>query len=163
MIENEELSANGDESPQVIFQKVYMGDASLEVPNAPGIFNKEWQPEVDVQIQTSVEQLSDDMHQVTLIVTVTTRIEGEVAYLAEAHQCGVFSVVGYEEGVRHAILGSYCPSVLFPFARESVADLIQRGGFPQLLLQPVDFDALYRDHMEQANAGSEEAQVDTKH
>lgn len=155
MVENEEVTTPGENAQELIFQKIYVGDASLEVPHAPDIFNREWRPEVDVQIQNSVEPISDDMHHVVLCVTVTARLDEEVAYLAEVHQCGVFRVIGYEDAVTHAILGSYCPSVLFPYARESISDLIQRGGFPQLLLQPVDFDALYREHMEQAQAGSE--------
>lgn len=137
---------------QVTVQKIFLQDASLEVPKAPDIFTLKWEPKVDVQLNNSVAQVSDGVHQVTLIITVTATLEDKTAYLAEVHQTGIFTVVGFDDRERHAVLGAYCPNLLFSFARESVADLIQRAGFPQFLLQPVNFDALYQQHIEQAAA-----------
>lgn len=138
------------EDKQVAIQKIYIKDGSLEVPNAPGIFTREWKPSVDVQLNTAVKDLSDEAHEVILTVTVTAKLEEETAYLAEVEQAGVFVLKGFDdESERRAILGAYCPNVMFPFAREAIADLITRAGFPHFLLQPVNFDALYQQHLQQ--------------
>ena len=141
---------------QVLLQKIYLQDASLEVPQAPQIFTKAWQPQIDVQISTAAQTLAPEQHQVVLTVTVTAKLEQDVAFVAEVKQTGVFLLQGVENPAeRQAVLGAYCPHILFPFAREAVADLVQRGGFPQLLLQPVNFDALFQDHLIRAASGAE--------
>lgn len=138
---------------QLLVQKVYLKDASLEVPLAPQVFTRQWQPQLDVQVQSSVQPLGPDQHQVLLSLTVTAKLEQEVAFLAEVHQAGIFAVSGIaEESERKRALSTECLSVLFPFARESVAELVQRGGFPQLLLQPIDFAGLYDEHERKAGA-----------
>ena len=154
-----------DEQPadprQVAVQKIYIKDSSLEVPNAPEIFTKEWKPSVDVQLNTAVQNLSDDTHNVVITVTVTAKLEDETAYLAEVQQAGVFLVRGFDnEGETAGVLGAYCPNLLFPFARESIADLVAKAGFPHFLLQPVNFDALYQQHVEKNKQAAEGA---TKH
>ncbi len=155
---------------QVILQKIYVRDISLEVPNAPEIFTLEWSPKLDVQINTAVQDLSAEVHHVVLTVTLNARLGERTAYLAEVQQGGVFKLAGFDDDEeRRAVLGAYCPSVLFPFARESAADLIQRGGFPAFLLQPVNFDALYQQHLQQTRAqsqpagGAEKAAGEIKH
>ena len=138
---------------QVLLQKIYVRDASLEVPNAPDIFTKEWQPQVEVQINTSVQDLTAELHHVVLTVTVGARLNERTAYHAEVQQAGIFAVRGFADAAeRKAILGAYCPNLLFPFARESIADLVQRAGFPAFLLQPINFDALYQQHLQQQAA-----------
>lgn len=138
---------------QVILQKIYVRDISLEVPNAPEIFTQEWAPKLDVQLNTAVQDLSPETHQVVLSVTLSARLGERMAYHAEVQQGGIFKLTGFQSAdERRAVLGAYCPSVLFPFAREAVADLIQRGGFPAFLLQPVNFDALYHQHLSQTSA-----------
>lgn len=138
---------------QVILQKIYIRDSSLEVPNAPEIFTQEWSPKLDVQLNTAVQDLSPDVHHVVLTVTLNARLGERTAYHAEVQQAGVFKLAGFEdEEERRAVLGGYCAGVLFPFAREAAADLIQRGGFPAFLLQPVNFDALYQQHRQQTQA-----------
>ena len=154
--------AHGDK--QVAIQKIYVKDASLEVPNAPGIFTKEWKPSVDVQLNTAVQDLSDEAHEVVLTVTVTAKLEDETAYLVEVQQAGVFLLKGFsEEAERRGILGAYCPNTMFPFVRETVADLITRAGFPHFLLQPVNFDALYQQHVQQRQQQKTAADAATKH
>jgi preprotein translocase subunit SecB len=154
---------------QVILQKIYVRDASLEVPNAPEIFTQEWAPKLDVQLNTAVQDLSPEVHHVVLTVTLTARLGERTAYHAEVQQGGVFRLAGFgDEAERRAVLGAYCPSVLFPFAREAAADLIQRGGFPAFLLQPVNFDALYHQHLAQTRAArapeaAEKTASGTKH
>ena len=133
---------------QVVLQKVYIKDASLENPLAPQVFTRSWQPQLDVQVASSLQSLNADQHQVLLTVTVTARLEQDVAFLAEVHQAGIFLVQGVaDDAERRRVLGTECLSILFPFAREAVAELVQRGGFPQLLLQPIDFTTLYEEHV----------------
>ena len=145
---------------QVVLQKVYLKDASLEVPAAPQVFMRTGSPQIDVQIATTLQALAAEQHQVLLTVTVTARLEQEVAFLAEVQQAGIFLVRGVPDAAeRQRVLGAECPQVLFPFAREAVADLVQRGGFPQLLLQPVNFENLYREHLAQAAPATEPARA----
>jgi preprotein translocase subunit SecB len=147
-----EGAASAATDKQVVLQKIYVKDASLEVPNAPEIFTQEWAPKLDVQLNTAVQDLGADTHQVVLTVTLSARLGERTAYHAEVQQGGVFRLTGFADSERRAVLGAYCPSVLFPFAREAAADLIQRGGFPAFLLQPVNFDALYQQHVTQTRA-----------
>lgn len=145
---------------QVAIQKIYVKDASLEVPNGPAIFTQDWKPQVDVQLNTGVQDLSDAAHEVVLTVTVTAKLGEETAYLAEVEQAGVFLLRGFEdETERRAILGAYCPNTLFPFVRETIADMVVRAGFPHFLLQPVNFDVLYQQHLQQ----KQQAAKETKH
>jgi preprotein translocase subunit SecB len=139
---------------QIVLQKIYVKDASLEVPLAPQIYTRQWQPQIDVQVTTTLQALSPEQHQVLLSVTVTAKLEQDVAFLAEVQQAGIFLLKGVAEGERQRVLGTDCPGILFPFARESVAELVQRGGFPQLLLQPIDFAALYQEHLRKAQAAT---------
>jgi preprotein translocase subunit SecB len=141
-------------SRQLLVQKVYLKDASLEIPLAPQVFTRQWQPQLDVQVQSSLQPLAADQHQVMLSLTVTAKLEQEVAFLAEVHQAGIFVVKGFADEERKRVLGTECLALLFPFARESVAELVQRGGFPQLLLQPIDFAALYDEHQRKAQAAA---------
>lgn len=138
---------------QVLLQKMYVKDASLEVPNAPQIFTREWKPTMDVQVNTAIGSVAPDTYQVTLSATVTAKLDNDVAFLAEVHQAGVFTIAGFADQTElGAVLGAYCPNLLFPFVRQVVADLVQQGGFPQLLLQPINFDALYLEHQNRARA-----------
>jgi preprotein translocase subunit SecB len=138
---------------QLIVQKVYVKDASLEIPLAPQVFTRQWQPQLDVQVTSGLQTLNPEQHHVVLSVTVTAKLEQDVAFLAEVQQAGVFLVKGFaDETERKRVLGTECLAILFPFARETVAELVQRGGFPQLLLQPVDFAALYDEHQRKSGA-----------
>lgn len=134
---------------QVVLQKIYVKDVSLEVPNAPAVFTREYEPEIDVQLNNAVYALDEETHQVLLTVTVTAKQDNNTTFLVEVHQAGIFTVSGFDDEERDAVLGAYCPSLIFPYARETISDLVQRGGFPQLLLQPVNFDALYYEHKNQ--------------
>ena len=145
---------------QVLLQKFFVKDASVEVPNAPQVFTKPWKPDVDVQVNTRVQDMTQDQWQVILTITVTAKLGDETAFLVEAHHAGVFLLKGFNTSTeRGAVLGAYCPSLIFPFARETIADLVQRAGFPQLLLQPINFDALYLQHQrhQAANASATDA------
>lgn len=140
-------------SKQLVVQKVYVKDASLEVPTAPQVFTRQWQPQLDVQVTSGLASMNAEQHEVLLTLTVTAKLEQDVAFLVEVQLAGIFLLRGFtDENERKRALGAECLSILFPFAREAVADLVQRGGFPQLLLQPVDFGALYDEHLRKSGA-----------
>ena len=145
---------------QVALQKFYVKDASVEVPLAPQVFTRPWQPQVDVNVGTSVQPLGDDQFNLVLTVTVTAKLGEDVAFLVEVQQAGIFVVRGFtNENERAAILAGYCPSLLFPFAREAVSDFVQKAGFPQLLLQPINFEALFLEHVNRQRAAAAAGQA----
>ena len=144
-------------------QRIYTKDISFEAPNAPQVFQKEWQPEVKLDLHTSSNTLAENVYEVILRVTVTATMEEETAFLCEVQQAGIFTVEGIEGTQLAHCLGAYCPNVLFPYARECITNLVGRGTFPQLNLAPVNFDALFMNYLQQqqqqdaANSGVEEA------
>lgn len=145
----------------VQLQKIYLKDASIEVPQAPQIFTSGIQPQIDVSVATDMKPLADDHFHVTLTVTVTAKTEQDTAFLVEVKQAGLFLVRGFENAQeRGAVLGAYCPNMLFPFAREAVADFVQRAGFPQLLLQPINFEAMYVEHLARQRAARKSTILD---
>lgn len=135
--------------PQLGLQRVYTKDVSFESPNTPQIFREEWKPDVNVELSNNANKLDDKNYEVELTVTITVKVGEKTAYLAEVKHAGIFTMDGFAEEAKEGVLGSYCPSVIFPFAREAIADLIQKGGFPPFYLQPVDFNALYAQHIQQ--------------
>ena len=145
---NEEKHPAEDEQ-QFQLQKIYLKDISFETPSSPEVFTENWEPDVNVELLTAAKPLTDDVHEVVLTVTVTAKVGEKTAYLSEVHQAGIFTLTGFKENERSHMLGSYCPNILFPYAREAISDLIGKGGFPQLLLAPVNFDALYAQHVQQ--------------
>lgn len=148
---------------QFRIQKVYIKDASVESPNAPEMFtgNMGWKPEVNLQLNSETNEVSEGQYEVALTVTVTVKVEDKTAYLIEVKQAGLFQIAGVDTEQLQGILGAYCPNILFPFARESVSDLAVRAGFPQLLLDPINFDALYAQHLQQQQAQAEGAAPET--
>ena len=137
--------------PQLALERIYVKDMSLEVPGA-NVFTREWQPELDINLSSNAEKLDDEHYQVILTVNVTANNGGETAFIAEVHQAGIFMMQNIPEDQMGAILGAYCPNVLFPYAREVVSDIVTRGSFPQLLLAPVNFDQAYQQSVEQQQA-----------
>ena len=138
--------------------RIYIKDCSFEAPNSPAMFNEKWEPANNLELNTNAQKLTDNVFEVIIAVTVTVKNADKTAFLVEVHQAGIFEIDGFDDQTLQSILGSFCPSVLFPYAREAVSDLVTRGGFPQLLLAPINFDALYQQHLQQqANAGQEEA------
>ncbi len=137
---------------QFKIQRVYLKDVSYESPQSPKVFvsGVTWQPNVSLHLNTESSKLDNDMFEVVLTVTATVKLGEEIAYLTEIKQAGLFLIKGFEPARLGPMLGSFCPNLLFPFAREEIASLVQKGGFPQLLLDPVNFDALYAQHVEAA-------------
>lgn len=134
---------------QFAIQKIYVKDVSFEAPNVPQMFVEKWQPNVDVQISNTGTRLDENTHEVVLTVTITVRVEEKTAYLVEVQQAGIFNIVGVPAEQIAPILNIGCSNILFPFARETVSDLVTRGGFPQLLLAPVNFEVLYAQQVKQ--------------
>jgi len=148
--EEQNAAASGEPAEQQFaLQKIYLKDISFETPNSPEVFTEEWKPDVNVELQTAGKPLTDEVMEVVLTVTVTAKLGDKIAYLAEVHQAGVFTMSGFNDDERVHMQGSYCPNILFPYAREAISDLVGKGGFPQLLLAPVNFDALLAQHKQQ--------------
>ena len=141
---------------QFIIQKIYCKDVSFETPHSPEMFTLKWEPELKVDLHTAVNPLGKDTFEVVLTVTVTVKVGEKTAFLAEVEQAGIFNVAGFEKPQLDAMLGSYSPNILFPYVREVVSELVNKGGFPQLILQPVNFDAVYSQHLQQRQAQQEE-------
>ena len=146
-------AATPAENPQLFkIQRIYLKDVSYESPQTPGVFvaNTAWKPAVSLHLNTESSRLDNDLYESVLSVTATVTLGESTAYLIEVKQAGLFLIRGFEEARLAPMLGSFCPNLLFPFAREEIASLVQKGGFPQLLLDPVNFDALYAQHVEKA-------------
>lgn len=150
--QNQDQAINQGEGAQLQIQKVYTKDVSFEIPNAPQVFQEQGQADVKLSLSQRVEGLGDNLEEVTLTVTVTATIEEKTAYLAEVAQAGVFLINGFPDQAKHAIVNTFCPNSLFPYARASITSLVADGGFPPLTLQPVNFEQLYAQRMQQMAA-----------
>jgi preprotein translocase subunit SecB len=134
---------------QFSIQKLYVKDVSFETPNSPVIFTQQWEPKVEVNLASNAQTLQEGLFEVTLTVTVTVKVEDKTAYLIEVCQAGIFAISGFEENELSPMIGSFCPNILFPYVREAISDIVNKGGFPPMLLAPVNFDALYMQHLQQ--------------
>lgn len=141
---------NNNLQPEFAIQRLYVKDLSVEAPNTPQIFLEPWEPQLNMDLATDASlKLEGDMHVVVLTVTVTVKIKEKVAFLVEVKQAGIFTLKGFDEQQMSHMLGSFCPNILYPYAREVVTDAVTRAGFPQLYLAPVNFDALYAQHQQE--------------
>src|SRR5690554_662698 len=145
--------------PQFSLQRIYVKDLSFEAPKSPEIFRQDWQPNVEMNIATAQRALEEGFYEVVLTITVTVKTGEEVAFIAEVQQAGIFIIQNLDEASHAHALGAFCPSLLFPYARETIDSLVVRGSFPALMLAPVNFDALYAQELErlQANNGATQA------
>lgn len=140
---------------QFAIQKIYLRDVSFENPNAPKVYaGSTWEPKMNLGIESSSRRLGEAQFEVVLKVTVEARIEESSAYLIEVHQAGVFAASGFSDAELGPLLGSVCPGILYPYAREEVTSLAAKGGFPQLLIEPINFDALYAQSRAQDQAAT---------
>jgi preprotein translocase subunit SecB len=153
-------------TPQFEIQRIFVKDLSYEAPNTPHTFTEEWKPEVQLNLETKSNRIQDNIHEVVISVTATVTSNKKSAFLIEVHQAGIFQISGFPNDQLRQMLGSFCPNILFPYAREVISDIVVRGGFPQLLLAPVNFDALYAQHLEeQKKSGKADTEIkedDTK-
>lgn len=155
---SDEQKTPEQQAPQFGIQRIYTKDISFETPNSPNIFHEEWKPEVSLDMDSKSAQLAENTYEVILSVTVTVKVAGKVAFLAEVQQAGIFMINMPEPQLAHAI-GAFCPNTLFPYAREVIANLVNKGSFPQFNLAPVNFDALYASYVKQQAA--EQAKTET--
>ena len=142
-------AAPADTGPMFTVEKIYLKDVSFEAPAAPQVFNEQGQPQLQMNLSQKVQRLSDNAFEVVLGVTLTCTLAEKTAYLAEVEQAGVFGLAGFDEQTLDAMLGTHCPNVLYPYARQSISDLITAGGFPPFLLQPINFESLYAESLRQ--------------
>ena len=157
---SEQNQATTEEQQAVLqIQRIYVKDVSFEAPNLPHNFHQEWKPKLGFDLSTESVQVGDDLYEVTLNISVETTMEdsGDVAFICEVKQCGVFTISGLEEVQMAHCLTSQCPGMLFPYARELISSLVNRGTFPALNLSPVNFDALFIEYMNQQQAAAENA------
>ena len=143
-----------DEAQQEFgLHNLYLKDVSFEAPNSPAIFQGQFQPEIEMNLNIDTNGLDKDIYEVVLSITVSAKAGDKTAFLVELQQAGVFTLKNFNEETMGPMLGIYCPNVLFPYAREAISSLVSRGGFPQLLLEPVNFEAMYAQHMQQQEGG----------
>lgn len=133
---------------QLAIQKIYIKDLSFEAPNTPTVFTEKLNPSVDIHYSNETKDLGEDQHEVVLSVTVTVKQDDRNVYLVEVQQAGIFTISGFPVEHLPAILATACPNILFPYAREVVCDIAMKGGFPQILLAPVNFDMLYAQELQ---------------
>ena len=142
------------QQPSFQIEKIYVKDVSLEIPNAPQVFVEQVQPQLEVQINTESAQFAEGYFEVSVSATVTAKSGERTLFLAEAVQAGIFSVRNVPEQEMEPLLGIGCPTILFPYLRETISDLITRGGFPPVLLSPVSFEALYLQRAQPQQSGA---------
>ena len=142
---------------QIAIQKIYVKDFSFESPHTPEVFTRsDWSPKTNLNLRSTHTSGSDNSHEVVLTITIEAKEEDKTFFLVELQQAGLFHIAGYGEDEFKAVVGSYCPNILFPYARESVANIVSKGGFPEFLLQPINFDALYAQGLAQAQMQAQE-------
>ena len=142
-------AVNTEQEPQFGIQRIYVKDVSFETPNSPALFTGQWEPEINLDLNSQAARLNEQAFEVVLTLTVTCKAGDKTAYLVEVQQAGIFNMIGFEEEQLGGLIGSYCPTILFPYAREVISDLVSKGSFPQLVLAPINFDALYAQHLAQ--------------
>ena len=141
-----------DGAKRISINKIYLKDFSFESPKAPDVFRStEWRPQTDLNLRSSHTDIEgeDALHEVVLTITVDAKDGDTTLFLVEVQQAGLFAIDGYEEEEFSAIVGSFCPNILFPYARETIASVVQKGGFPEFVLQPINFDSLYMQSRQQ--------------
>ena len=134
--------------PMFTIEKIYVKDLSLEVPHAPGIFLERDAPQVHVELKTQHTRVEEGMYDASLTVTVTAKVKDKVMFIVEVEQAGIFRIRHVPEAELEPVLGIGCANILFPYVRESVSDAVTRGGFPTVMLNPVNFEALYQQQQQ---------------
>ncbi|HEY3645485.1 MAG TPA: protein-export chaperone SecB [Gammaproteobacteria bacterium] len=144
--------AENETPKQVLLNRIYVKDCSFESPRSPEVFNAPMSPEVKLDLRTANKRVQGDLVEVVLSITAEAQQDSRTLFVVEVHQAGVFTITGFDANEYTAIVSSYCPSILFPYAREVISDFVTKGGMPSLLLQPVNFDTLYMQSLAAAAA-----------
>lgn len=135
--------------PEFVIQRIYVKDLSLEAPHSPQSFQEEWQPELNLQFTMNTRDVGENNHEVVLQITITAKSKDKTLFLVEVKQAGLFTLKGFTDQQNHQVMSITCPTILFPYAREAVSDLVGRAGFPPLYLTPVNFEALYAQQLQE--------------
>lgn len=144
------MSDQPQQPPQTLtIEKIYVKDCSIEVPGAPQVFFENLEPQIEVQLQTATGSVGDGLFECVLTITVTAKAGERAMFLVEAAQAGIFQIRGFGEQELDMILGIGCPTSLFPYARETISNLVNRAGFPPINLAPISFEALYAQRLQQ--------------
>ncbi len=149
MAEDNSAAQEQAQQPGFSIEKIYVKDASLEIPNAPQIFTDRTQPQVSIELTNVAQQIEENIFEVAIKVTVTSKIADKTVFLVEVTQAGIFQISNVPAENIELIVGITCPNILFPYARETVSDLIVRGGFQPVLLNPINFEALFAQQKQQ--------------
>jgi preprotein translocase subunit SecB len=144
-----QAKAGANSQEQFGIQNIYIKDISFEAPNSPEIFTEKWKPQLEMEMSNNIKELNEETYEVVLNLTVTVKAEEKTAFLVEIHQGGIFALKGFPKDKLSYMLNSYCPNILFPYARETVSSIVTRGGFQALWLAPLNFDALYSQRLQQ--------------
>lgn len=144
--------AEAPQQPSFQIEKIYVKDISLEIPNAPQVFLEPQGPQLEIQVRNESAQFAEGLYEVVITVTVTAKAGDKTMFLAEASQAGIFSLRGVPQDDLEPLLAVACPTILYPYARETISDLVTRGGFPPVLLAPVSFEAIYAQRQQQQGA-----------
>lgn len=145
---SQEANDSDRDLQQFIIQRIYIKSSSYETTQTPAVFQKQWEPELSLDLNTSHTELDPNIYEVTITVTATVKNKQDTAFLVEVQQAGIFTIQGPEDDQLQHILNSFCPSILFPYARETISSLVTKGSFPPLVLSPINFDALYMQKMQ---------------
>jgi len=151
--------AAGADQAQFSIQKIYVKDVSFEVPGAPQVFSEPGQPQLELNLNQKVGRVGEGLFEVVLGITLTCKLEDKTIYLAEIQQAGLFGLAGFDDRTLDMMLGTYCPNVLFPYARQFLGDLVAQGGFPPFYLQPINFEALYAEGLRRRAEQSPAAEI----
>lgn len=151
------------QQPMFSIEKIYVKDLSLEVPGGPRTFMQQEQPQLEVQLTQQSQRVNDVLFEVTLVITVSAKHADKTLFLVEVSQAGVFQIRNVSEADLAPVLGMVCPNVLFPYARETVSDVVNRAGFPPVVLAPVNFEALYQQRAAEGNAQPDGPRIEVAH
>ncbi len=141
------MTEANQKQPSFALQRIYIKDLSFESPNAPATFQKEWKPQISMDLNTRNQAISSNQFEVVLALTITAKIEDKVAFIIEIQQAGIFMAEGLDQQQMAQTLGAFCPNILFPYAREAIDTVVLKGSFPALMLAPINFDAIFADSM----------------
>lgn len=153
------MSETENSQPQFAIQRIYLKDLSFETPNTPAIFATQGEASVNIDLNSSAARVDESVYEVVLSLTVTSKLADKVAYLVEVKQAGIFTLSGFNETDLNGMLHSFCPNILFPYVREAISDVVSKGSFPQLILAPINFEAVYAQHLKQQAASPEKEAV----
>ena len=144
-----------EQNKQFYIQRVYTKDLSFESPNSPAIFLQEWKPDINVTLDNKAQAVGEGLYEVLLYVSVTAKQDDKTTFMVEIQQGGIFLAQGFSEDELEPLLHMAAPNILFPYARELISDLVNRGSFPQFLMQPVNFEAIYHERKQRAAAAAD--------